>query len=420
MGAFWVSGGKTSPLIISGFPGSQSSTLIGNIPPPFIRVLTNQNIPNSLTSNNATSSQEAEPGRHPGESVRFGYWLDDQHTQGLDIGGQLIDFGQAGVTSPSGGATVAVPSFRGFGTLVVWQPPTETTRGVYVNTAPGVFVHLWSGLTTSTGDGAASGSSSIDAFTADANYRIRLTSSVAGAQAAGLPTRKAAPVESGGPIFDLLVGLRYANVSSALSRSASINGTIIESVTLDPVLGLPNSANFVNSSVAAGSVGDNLSTDNNFVGPQVGASGTYHWGRFWISGDAKVALGATYESINLATSGSVTTTTSKTPTSAIYPAAGISLNVASGSPRVTTSVTPGALLQQSNTGSGSKTVFAALPSAELIAGYEIAPDSVSLTLGYSVFFVSNTALAAAQTASQGVKQSGFWAQGVTFGVKARF
>ena len=421
MGAFWVSGGKTSPLTISGFPGSQSSTLIENIPPPFISVLTSQNIANTLISNNATAFQEAEPGWRPGESFRFGYWLNDQRTQGLDVGGQLVDFGQAGVTSPSGGATVAAPFFGGFGTLVVWQPLTATTRAVYVNTTPGVFVHLWSGVTTSTGDGSASGSSSIDAFTADANYRFRFTQSVARAQAVGLATHKAVPVESGGPIFDLLFGLRYANVSSALSRTANINGTIIESVTLDPVLGLPNSANFVNSSVAAGSAGYKLSADNNFVGPQVGASGAYHWGRFWISGDAKVALGATFESINLATSGYVTTTTSKTPTNTIYPAAGISLNVTSGPPVVTTTTAAaGALLQRSNLGGGSKTVLAALPSAALTAGYEIVPNSVSLTLGYSAYYLSNAALAAPQAGSQGVKQSGFWAQGITFGVEAQF
>src|SRR5271166_3882361 len=101
-----------------------------------LSLIINQNIANTLTSNNATSLREAEPGWRPGESVRFGYWLNDQHTAGLDIGGQLIDFGQAGVSSPSGAATVAVPSFGGFGTLVVWQPPTATTRAVYVNTTP--------------------------------------------------------------------------------------------------------------------------------------------------------------------------------------------------------------------------------------------------------------------------------------------
>ena len=244
VGAFGFSGGKTSPLIISGFPGSQLSTVIVNVPPPFIAVLTAQNIANTLTSNNATSFQEAEPGWRPGESVRFGYWLNDQQTQGLDVGGQLIDFGHAEVTSPSGGATVAVPSLGGFGTLVVWQPPTPTTRNIYLNTTPGVFIHLWSDVTTSVGKGAGSGFSSIDAFTADANYRIRLTEGVADAQAAGLPTRKAVPVKSNGSVFDLLFGLRYANVTGTLSRNVFLNSTITDSMTFDPALDLPNSANY--------------------------------------------------------------------------------------------------------------------------------------------------------------------------------
>jgi Putative beta barrel porin-7 (BBP7) len=422
-GAFWVSGAKTSPLLISGSPGSSFSSVLEPVPqsPQFVGVLINQNIANTLTVGNATSSQEAEPGWRPGESVRLGYWLNDQHSQGFDIGGQLINFGGDTVTSSAGGATVAVPYFGGFGTLGVWQPLATTTRSVYVNTTPGMFVHLWSGVDPSVAYGGASGSSSIEAFTVDANYRISLTQGLAVPPPAEyLPTRKGpSPLEYEGPVIDLLAGLRYFGVSSAVARNADLDGMSGESVTNDPVLGLPSSANFVNSTFAAGSVGYELSAFNNFVGPQLGLSGVDHWGRFWISGDAKAAVGATIESINVATSGYITATISETPTTTIYPAPGIPLRVATGPPVVTTITAPGTILQQVYTGSRSKTVFAALPSLALTGGYEIVPNSVSLTLGYSAYYLTDAALAAAQGGSQ-LKQSAFWAQGVTLGVRGVF
>jgi hypothetical protein len=68
----------------------------------------------------------------------------------------------------------------------------------------------------------------------------------------------------------------------------------------------------------------------------------------------------------------------------------------------------------------NKTVFAVVPNGNIKAGYDVT-DMLSLTVAYNYLYMSQAGRVADQIASpSGIRQSGFFAQGITFGVKARF
>jgi hypothetical protein len=100
--------------------------------------------------------------------------------------------------------------------------------------------------------------------------------------------------------------------------------------------------------------------------------------------------------------------------------AGIPL-MGTGGPPVTGIVpapVPFGLFEQGNR---SKTVFAVVPSGTIKAGYDIIPDVLSLTLAYNYLYMSSVGRVGDQIASPSdIKQSSFFAQGITFGAKAKF
>jgi hypothetical protein len=65
-------------------------------------------------------------------------------------------------------------------------------------------------------------------------------------------------------------------------------------------------------------------------------------------------------------------------------------------------------------------MFAVVPSGNIKAGYDI-NEMLSLTLAYNYLYMSSVGRVGDQIASPSdIRQSGFFAQGLTAGVKARF
>jgi hypothetical protein len=209
------------------------------------------------------------------------------------------------------------------------------------------------------------------------------------------------------PNFELLAGMRYVGLDEKLT--ASVNSVFTR--TYQPALGLPQPTDFTNTF----SGNDTFRIRNNFVGPQVGFSAEQHWGRIWLANESKLAVGAMIEQASV--SGSTTFSLAQTKTLAL---AGIPIVVAAtGAPTTGSTASPLAfgLFGQGNR---NKTVFAVVPSGNIKAGYDLT-DTLSLTLAYNYLYMSSVGRVGDQIASPtDIKQSGFFAQGVTAGVKAKF
>jgi Putative beta barrel porin-7 (BBP7) len=175
-----LSKGHSSPLIVSGDPTVSGSVVtLAHIPssPGFIGLQTTQNSLLGALANGGTlfGGDGLNTGIHSGEELRFGHWLDAEHTQAIEGGGFYIGQGSTGFASVPGGAGVGVPFFdaNGIGQLfVVNRPSTSTVTSVSVNTTPDVFVHLFDKTTTDQSTGTASASYSQSLWGADLNYRL--------------------------------------------------------------------------------------------------------------------------------------------------------------------------------------------------------------------------------------------------------
>ena len=92
--------------------------------------------------------------------------------------------------------------------------------------------------------------------------------------------------------------------------------------------------------------------------------------------------------------------------------AGIPLTVNSGAPPVS-DVSGGTVRV--------KGAFTVVPSGNLKFGYDIIPDQRSLTLAYNYVYMSDVGLIGAQFPSPvSIRQSSFFAQGITLGFKEKF
>jgi hypothetical protein len=313
----------------------------------------------STVTNPLTTGAPADFGG--GGSFRMGYWLDSERTKAIEGSAFFVQ----------GNARFAAAT-------------STLTTSTFINTTPDVFVGLFNDTTTTSTEGAIRE----QLYGADANFRMKVP------QLASLSN------------FDVMVGLRYV----ALDEKLTDNVTSIFSRTFQPGLGLPPPVNFTNS--ASGF--DTFRIRNDFIGPQFGFSAEQHWGRFWVANDNKVAVGAMIEQLSVG--GSSVTSTTPTTTLAL---AGIPLTVTTGAPPVTGAGGPVAfgLFAQ---GDRSKTAFAVVPSGNIKVGYDI-NDTMSLTVAYNYLYLSSVGRVADQIASPSdIRQSGFFTQGINFGVKARF
>lgn len=361
---FWVEaeGGiygfskNLSVLTATAPPAATGPTFVPTAP-GFIGVVSISTVTNPL-------SIADPPGLGGGGSYRVGYWLDPERTIAVD---GSIFYVQGSSKFDLSGA------------------PTSVKTSNFINTTPDVFVGVSDDTTTTT---LSNGAISDQLYGADVNFRM------------------SAPHLTTLSNLEFMVGARYVSLDEKLT--ASVNSLF--SRNYQPSLGLPGVVDFSNS--VSGT--DSFRIRNDFIGPQIGFNAEEHWGRYWVASENKVAIGATIE--GLAVSG--VNVSSTTPTRTLL-LAGVPIAVnGNTSPIIGASGNPSfGLFGQ---GDRSETVFAVVPSGNIKAGYDI-NDTVSLTLAYNYLYMSGVGRIGDQIASPSdIRQSGFFAQGITLGAKARF
>ena len=210
---------------------------------------------------------------------------------------------------------------------------------------------------------------------------------------------------------DVLAGGRYLNLRESL--------TIVEDIFQLPRTPGP----FANVRYQ---ITDRFATTNQFYGGQVGVRGNWRLDRFTLEGEAKLALGVTHE-------------TSTTDGFFTVPAGVVNPDPRRG----------GLLAEPSNIGSFSRDRFAVVPEVGIRLGYDL-HDCVRLTVGYNFLYwssvmrpgdqidrnldVTNIPNFTARDANNNpivnpvtparpavlLKDTDYWAQGLTFGIEFRY
>ena len=299
-----------------------------------------------------------------GGSLRMGYWLDPARTMAVD------------------GSVFYV---RGKSRFDLSATPTTVTTTQFINTTPDVFVGLFNDTTTTT---LSNGAISEQLYGADTNFRTKLPQFAAFSN------------------FDVMVGVRYAALDENLTANVSSSFTR----AYQPSLGLPFDANFSNAVSGL----DSFRIRNDFIGPQVGFNAEQHWGPYWVASENKLAVGATFERLSV----NGVNVFGTTPTTTFF-LAGIPLQRNTfGTPTTGLSVNPPfGLFGQGNR---DKLAFAVVPSGDIKFGYDI-NQMLSVTLAYNYLYMSSVGRIADQIgAPTDIKQSSFFAQGLTLGAKAKF
>ncbi len=278
---------------------------------------------------------------------------------------------------PAQTSSVEAGAFFALGVSRFVPTPTTLTTSTSINTTPDVFVVLFDDTTTAT---ATNGAIWDLLYGADANYRV------------------AVPHFLNLTNFDVMVGMRYVG----LDEFAGFSSSVFTRSYRQP-LGLP--APF-NQPIEFSSAGPGYyRVWNNFIGPQIGFNAEQRWGRFWVETENTVAAGPTLEVV---TSGATLSSTTSTTGIAL---AGIPLVVSTGA---TSTGHSGDVVHVKGT-------FTIVPSGTLKFGYDLIPNERSLTLAYNYLYMSNVGLIGDEFPSAiGTKQSGFFAQGITLGLKQKF
>jgi hypothetical protein len=347
---------KNSPIIAATEPPASTGPIKVPTSPGFIGLTTISTVVDPLAT-------AAPPVFGGGGNLRMGYWLDPARTMAIE-GSAFFVQGNSGSIS---------------------QAPTTARTTTFINTTPDVFVGLFDDTTTTS---VANAVISDQFYGADANFRMKVLNY------ANLPD------------LDVMVGLRYVALSERLTADVDSVSTRV----FQPALGLPKAFNFTNTSTGTGS----FTIRNDFIGPQFGFNAEKHWGPLWVGNESKLAVGAMIEQVSVAGS----TDNSIAPTT-VRRLAGIPITVNAGTPLVNGTGGPPSfgLFAQ---GDRIKTVFAVIPSGTITLGYDFT-DTWSLILAYNYMYLSSVGRVGDQITSAGdIRQSGFFAQGITLGAKAQF
>lgn len=205
-----------------------------------------------------------------------------------------------------------------------------------------------------------------------------------------------------------LAGFRYLQLNEGVAVS--------ESTRVNP--GLPAGSPFFGGSTIA--VSDQFDTRNNFYGGQVGLRGEVRRGRVFAQAQAKVALGVTNQTLDIF--GSTAITPPRGGPAAVTPA--------------------GFLATASNSGHFTRNRFSVVPEVGVNAGVQVT-DHLRVFVGYNFLYWSSVLRAADQVdiALSGTqlptdtrynpaagparpaplfRDTGYWAQGVSFGAEIGF
>jgi hypothetical protein len=307
-----------------------------------------------------TDNEERSGGR-----FRAGYWLDGQQTFGIE--GSYFFLGSRSVNFAAGSP--------GAGSAVIGRPFFNVVTGAEdaeLVSVPGVL----------TGTVAVNLSSRLQG--AELNGVCNLCCGCRGR-------------------VDLLAGFRYLELNEGLG--------IAEDLTVNPKVPLTGGTAF--------RVHDQFSTRNRFYGGQVGARAEFRSGALFANVLAQVALGSTDQVIDVAGS-TVTAPPGQVPT------------VGNG----------GLLAQPTNSGHFTPDRFAVVPEVGINVGYQVT-EHLRAFVGYSFLYWSNVVrpgdqidravtptqlpMSAAAPVLTGparpapvLRDTDFWAQGISFGVEFRY
>jgi hypothetical protein len=293
-----------------------------------------------------------------GVRVGLGGWFDAGHTFGLE--GSLFFLGQKG-------ASFGALDRSGTGSFVINEPVSGAPFNTQVS-APGVETgNVIVDATSRFGGG-------------DVNFLFNL-------------------YRCRGWTVNLLAGYRYLELDEGLTITA--NSNLFTATTFTDNLGNTLATAPPGSSVQ---VIDHFGTRNQFNGGQIGAQVQYLWGRWFVAGSAKLAIGATHEEV------SVNGFTN------VFPVNGDSVPVGGGN--------------FANLQNGRYAVdrFALAPEGQLNVGYQFTP-CLRGAVGYNFIYLSNVVRPGNQIDNtfDGVTHptvpltsSSYWAQGLTLSLQFRF
>jgi hypothetical protein len=293
----------------------------------------------------------------------MGYWLDPARTMAVD--GSLF-------------------FVQGRSSYTPFPTPTVVRTTNFINTTPDVFVATFTDTTVTT---LANGATRDQLYGADVNFRTKLPQFAAFSN------------------FDVLFGVRYVALDEKLS--ANIDSTLTRGYAAP--LGIPFPTDFSNSITGF----DTFRLRNDFIGPQVGFSAEQHWGPYWVASENKLAVGAMIEHASIS---GVNVFGNSLTTQILL--AGVPLQIAA--PGSVTGASPNPAFGLFGQTSRNNVTFAAVPSGDIKFGYDI-NSMLSVTLAYNYLYMSSVGRVGDQVAfPTDIKQSGFFAQGITLGAKAKF
>lgn len=308
-----------------------------------------------------SGGDRADYGLFPGFRLRGGFWFDEARTWGVEGSFIYLGRGLDSQTFQSGGNP---PLLRPFLNTVTGLPDTELVA------LPGVLAG------SVTVDPRL-----IDLIGGDVNLRCNLSCSCDGR-------------------LDALVGFRVLGLTEDLTVTERL-------LPLAPTRGVPAGT--------AITVQDRFRTDNTFYGGQIGVAGERRFGRWFVDGRALIALGVTERAVEV--SGATT----------FVPPGGAP------------TIQPGGLLAlPSNIGRrDADDTFAVMPEVAVNVGYQVT-DGLRVSVGYTFLYASGfarpgdqidlgvdprqlpPATAAGTRPAPVLRDSGFWAQGVNFGMQLRY
>lgn len=427
---WWPKSGA-APAVLAGASPAPTSTLTTSPLPGtgFIGLYATGNTP-GLFNPNFTSLAAGNPiqGLQSGGRFSLGYWVDPEQRFGIEAGYFFLGLGGNSSTASNGSPALGIPYIDGVTglptTYTVAQQPTTTQINQFVNTTPGVLVHLYDTTTTNSSAG---------------NVAIHSGGNLQGYDANGIFN-----VFNGRMWrLDLLAGFRYAQLDEDLVISSSVTQSQTIATTFEPALGLPiNGQSIIDSYNTVNNRIDTYATRNSFYGGQLGARSEFMFDRLSLFVGAQVGLGNMNEVVDINGLTNTTSTSSITPTKPLA-LAGIPLTVPSGAAVATSKTSSqtlgGFFAQPGNIGSYQRNVFAVMPQGDFKVAYRIT-DRITGTIGYTFVYMSSvvrpgdqvdhvinpnllTSPSTTGTSSKSnytMQTTDFWAQGVTFGLAVRY
>ncbi len=410
----WFVGSDSHALIVSGASPTVSPlvTTGGKLAtaPGFIGLKTFSEFENPFSVKNATGTEfgnSLDTGAHQGQEAQLGYWLDPEETRGIEGSFFYTESSSSDFTSP-GNAVTAIPylnlSNGQMEEYTVSQPFTTYTSNTYINTTPGVFVHLHQDTVSTATSGNASAGIADRMWGTDLKFRQELPTSGNLSEAS------------------LSLGASYFNFYETMGIGSDVSSNTTDSTTFEKALGIPGHTNYTDIYQSSVRESDTFNAHNQFFGLQAGVRARYQWGKLWVSGEGDLGLGVMEENLDVNGHTSASTTSTVTPTRTIK-LAGIPLVVANGKPAVTTTTTNnsnyGLFSQPENSGSRSQEEFAVMPSVSIKVGYDFTP-SLTVFAGYYFFYVNSVLRPGDQFNQKGLTDSSLYGQTAEMGVKVTF